>query len=109
MRPGVVVLRRRRPIVVVSVYTQITFSGWKRRFEREDVGEEARAEAASLLAVELSEPGAESAAVPESGITVEMGDDVRLPLSPDFDAASLTRAVAVLRDARLTALEQRAA
>lgn len=80
--------------------SQITFSGWKRRFEREGVGEQASGEAAALLAVELSDPAPEPDPSGEAGVTVEMGDDVRLRLSADFDATSLTRAVAAVRDAR---------
>jgi hypothetical protein len=80
--------------------SQITFSGWKRRVEREGVGEPASGDAAALLAVEVSDPAPEPDPRGEAGITVEMGDDVRLRLSPDFDATSLTRAVAAVRDAR---------
>jgi hypothetical protein len=80
--------------------SQITFSGWKRRFEREDVGVPASGEAPALLAVEVSDSAPKPEPEGEAGITVEMGDDVRLRLTPDFDAASLTRAVAALRDAR---------
>ncbi len=79
--------------------SQITFSGWKRRFEHEGVGEQT-SEAAALLAVELSDPAPEPDPSGEAGVTVEMGDDVRLRLSADFDATSLTRAVAAVRDAR---------
>lgn len=78
----------------------ITFSGWKRRFEREDVGAPTSGEAAALLTVKVSDPAPEPDPRGEAGITVEMGDDVRLRLSPDFDARSLTRVVAALRDAR---------
>lgn len=78
----------------------ITFSGWKRRFERERVAQGAGDSGAALLAVELSEAASDGADSSEAGITVELGDDVRLRLSPDFDARSLSRAVAALRDAR---------
>ena len=78
----------------------ITFSGWKRRFERGGVGASASGEAAALLAGELSDPAPEPDPRGEAWITVEVGADVRLRLSPDFDAASRTRVVAAVRDAR---------
>lgn len=80
--------------------SQFTFSGWKRRLERERLAQGSGDEATALLAVELSEPTPESGRTLEAGITVEVGDDVRVRLSPDFDADSLTRAVMALRDAR---------
>ncbi len=82
----------------------ITFSGWKRRFERERIHSVAEAapaasESAALLSVALAEPDATPDSGADAGICVEVGDEVRLRLSANFDARSLTRAVAALRDA----------
>ncbi len=81
----------------------VTFSGWKRRLEREQlagVGQSSGQACASaeLLAVALDDGGASDSGA-DTGICVEVGTDVRLRLSADFDAPSLTRAVVALRDA----------
>lgn len=76
----------------------MTFSQWKRRFEREHLAAAVSdgSERAALVEVELADTPAPEAA---SGVTVACGG-VQLQLAPGFDAATLQRAVAALADAR---------
>ena len=74
----------------------MSFSQWKRRFEREQVSAvvpEAR-ERAALVEVQLSDEQPHACA----GITVDLGR-VHLRLGRDFDAQALQRAVSALSDA----------
>ena len=76
----------------------MTFSQWKRRFEREQleaaVGDSD--ERAALVEVQLAD--ADAPRLGASGVTVACGA-VHLHLAPGFDEARLQRAVAALRDA----------
>lgn len=76
----------------------ISFSQWKRRFEREQLAAAMSdgSDRAALVEVQLAETGAPQPDA--SGVTVACGG-VQLHLAPGFDAATLQRAVAVLADA----------
>lgn len=74
----------------------MSFSQWKRRFEREQVSAVVpqASQRTALVEVQLAEEGrAESA-----GITVDLGG-VHLRLAREFDVPTLQRAVAALSDA----------
>lgn len=74
----------------------MSFSHWKRRFEREQVSAviPEASQRTALVAVQLAEEGDTQSA----GITVDVGR-VQLHLAREFDAQALQRAVAALSDA----------
>jgi len=74
----------------------MSFSQWKRRFEREQISAVVpeAGERAALVEVQLADEHTQASA----GITVELGG-VHLRLAREFDAEALQRAVSALRDA----------
>lgn len=75
----------------------VTFSWWKRRFERERlISAVGDGEAgASLIEVQVDDTQCGASA----GVIVELGSRLRLQLARDFDATALQRAVRALSDA----------
>jgi len=59
--------------------SQITFSGWNRRFERQALGGGAGDGGAAVLAVGLSEPAAEAGPESTADITVGIGERIGIP------------------------------
>ncbi len=73
----------------------MTFSQWKRRFERERLSGAVSDDSAALVEVEVADADRGSG---EAGITVDIGG-LQLRLARDFDTTALQRAVAALTDA----------
>ena len=77
----------------------MSFSHWKRRFERERLGSvvgSTESTGAPLVEVRVAD---DEPPVEASGVTVAIDARVRVELSRDFDASVLQRAVEALTDA----------
>lgn len=77
----------------------MSFSHWKRRFERDQLASAVGSGAASASLIEVQVADKDQP-VASAGVTVEVGGQVRLQLARDFDANALQRAVRALTDAR---------